>query len=98
MAGADVSEALTVQRIGWFSDRDALIDAYNTVAHDLYATTVAAFRYHGCSGWTGPALGSNPSPAGNNTPWSDVKSRSVKQRVYFNTAKRGRSVLDPSEY
>ncbi len=62
-------------RIGWFSDRDALIDAYDTLAHDLYATTVAASCYHGCSGWTGPALGSNPSPAGNATPWSDPFTR-----------------------
>ncbi len=62
-------------RIGWFSDRDALIDAYDTLAHDLYATTVEASCYHGCSGWTGPALGSNSSPAGNETPWSDPFTR-----------------------
>jgi hypothetical protein len=62
-------------RIGWFSDRDALIDAYDTLAHDLYATTVAASCYHGCSGWTGPALGSNLSPAGTDTPWSDPFTR-----------------------
>lgn len=62
-------------RIGWFSDRDALIDANDAIAHSFYSTAVAANCYHGCSGWSGPVLGSNPAPALEGTPWSDPFTR-----------------------
>jgi len=62
-------------RFGWFSDRDALIDANDAIAHSFYATAVAANCYHGCSGWTGPSLGGNPAPALEGTPWSDPFTR-----------------------
>lgn len=62
-------------RFGWFSDRDALIDANEAIAHSFYATAVAANCYHGCSGWAGPDLGSNLAPAPDGTPWSDPFTR-----------------------
>lgn len=62
-------------RIGWFSDRDALIDANDAIAHSFYTSVVAANCYRGCSGWPGPHLGSNPAPALKGAPWSDPFTR-----------------------
>jgi hypothetical protein len=59
-------------RIGWFSDRDSITTAHNSIANEFFAINVSAFCQRLEEGWRGPHLGMNaPVPEGG-VLWCDT--------------------------
>ncbi|PTB24489.1 hypothetical protein C9I56_33540 [Paraburkholderia caribensis] len=70
-----VCMATTVERIGWFSDRDKITTAYNGIANDLFRVNVSAFCQRLMNGWRGPELAVSAPVEQGSAPWCDAQLR-----------------------
>jgi hypothetical protein len=62
--------------IGWFSDRDPIVDAFRAAANYFYMQNLADLMEPIANGWRGPdVIGTNESPPSGRTPWSDIYTR-----------------------
>ena len=59
------------ERIGWFSDRDSITTAHQSIANYFYGVNVSAFCQRLMDGWRGPELGINGSVEEGGSLWCD---------------------------
>ena len=62
----------SVTRVGWFSDRDSISNAYERFAQYLYASNVVTLSQRHLQGSPGPMLGVNGVVPPGGRPWCDA--------------------------
>jgi len=63
------------ERVGWFSDRDSITTAHQSIANHMFSVDVSACCQRLLNGWRGPELGLNGPVPEDKEPWCDADLR-----------------------